>query len=192
MVRLSFFHVLILMICITFNLPDIFSTFALMVLWLWVGAGAELCYSPRNWPSTVKENQEEETNQSHRAKKYIPCFDQAVWVSRYQEECACRCFGQKWKKRLIFRNALRNWLNPEVIFFLHICAVMFEYHSGRSGCANKTSLQPIYLQQSMSRIPTMSQRLDQEWESECVICNWALIWQSFSAVTAGSLFSPTD
>ena len=60
-------------------------------------------------------------------------------------------------------------LNQEVIFFLHICAVMFEYHSGRSGCANKTSLQPIYLQQSMSRIPTMSQRLDQEWESECAI-----------------------
>ena len=27
-----FFHVLILMICITFNLPDIFSTFALMIL----------------------------------------------------------------------------------------------------------------------------------------------------------------
>ena len=62
-------------------------------------------------------------------------------------------------------------LNQEVIFFLHICAVMFEYHSGRSGCANKTSLQPIYLQQSMSRIPTMSQRLDQEWESECAMCN---------------------
>ena len=85
------------------------------------------------------------------------------------------------KQDLIFRNGIRNWLNPEVIFFLHICAVMFEYHSGRSGCANKTSLQPIYLQQSMSRIPTMSQRLDQEWESECVMCNWALIWQLFSS-----------
>ena len=109
------------------------------------------------------------------------------------------------RQDLIFWNGLRNWLNQEVIFFLNICAVMFEYHSGRSGCANKTSLQPIYLPQSMSRIPTMSQRLDQEWESECVICNWALIWQLFSslatifliwqlfsAVTASSLFSPTD
>ena len=99
---------------------------------------------------------------------------------------------KNYKTRFNFLERLRNWLNQEVIFFLHICAVMFEYHSGRSGCANKTSLQPIYLQQSMSRIPTMSQRLDQEWESECVICNWALIWQLFSAVTASSLFSPTD
>ena len=102
-------------------------------------------------------------------KKYIPCFGQAVWVSRSQEECALGVFGKMIKR---FNFSEQNMtLNQEVIFFLHICAVMFEYHSGRSGCANKTSLQPIYLQQSMSRIPTMSQRLGQEWESECVMCN---------------------
>ena len=125
-------------------------------------------------------------------KKIHPLFWPSCMGLKILRRVCLRCFRQNDKKDLIFRNRIWNWINHEVIFFLHICAVMFECHSGRSGCANKTSLQPIYLQQSMSRIPTMSQRLDQEWESECVMCNSAPLWQLFSAVTASSLFSPTD